>query len=229
MEKIEYAIEPMIVSKDIIPYIMREQYKFRQTGDFNHNSMVVIADLEEPIWWNRPEVSEVFSKKEDDGLYSLNFPYFDPVTVQIRYKVEYNTLLNAGCVPVAMQLRIGKTFKASDINALRLLPVNVVYNTLIELGVSQESLKIVHNDLLCNGKKFMGVETIIKNNWISLNFMVTLFYKEEEAIFQRLTGKYALVRGITGVIDETHLFTKEEFVTALMKNLRKELAKYYTE
>ena len=54
--------------------------------------------------------------------------------------------------------------------------------------------------------------------------MVTLFYKPEESIFKRLTGKYALKRQITGIIEETNLFTREEFTEQLMKNLSSFLA-----
>jgi hypothetical protein len=99
------------------------------------------------------------------------------------------------------------------------MPVEVVKKTLIELGVDETNLESVHNDLLYLGKKFMGVETIFKNNQCSINFMVTLFYKPEESIFKRLTGKYALKRPITGIIEETNLFTRDTFIKVLAKNL----------
>jgi hypothetical protein len=105
------------------------------------------------------------------------------------------------------------------------MPVRVVAKTLIDLGVDESNLQSVHNDLLYCGKKFMGVETIFKNNQCSINFMVTLFYKPEESIFKRLTGQYALKRPITGIIEETNLFTREEFTEQLMKNMNEFLAK----
>ena len=104
------------------------------------------------------------------------------------------------------------------------MPVEVVAKTLIELGVNSNCLQSVHNDLLYNSKKFMGVETIFKNNQCSINFMVTLFYKPEESIFKRLKGQYALKRPITGIIEETNLFTREEFIELLMKNMEEFLA-----
>jgi hypothetical protein len=50
--------------------------------------------------------------------------------------------------------------------------------------------------------------------------MITLFYRPEEKIFKRLTGKYALKRQITGIIEETNLFTKEQFIELFMTNLQ---------
>lgn len=229
MEKIEYKIEPMVISKNIVPYILQEQYKFRQTGEFNHNSMVVLMELEEPIWWNRPEKAEVFTKQENDGLYSLNLPYFEPLSESNKFKLNYNLLLNVGSVPASMQLRIGKNFKAEDVEALKRLPIDAVYNTLIELGVDATCLTRVRNDLLYNGKKVMGMETIVNNGWISFDFVVTLFYKAEEEVFKRLSGKYALARGITGILDETDVFTKDDFINTLLINLRKYLSRYYVE
>jgi hypothetical protein len=81
---------------------MTNQYKFRQTGEYTAESEVVIALLEEPIWWNRPVHSDVFLKQESDGIYSLNFPYFGGNN---DFKAQYNSLLNVGCVPVAIQLK----------------------------------------------------------------------------------------------------------------------------
>ena len=166
--------------------------------------------------WIPIRLIDVFLKQESDGIYSLNFPYFGGDN---DFKAQYNSLLNVGCVPVAIQLKYEDFEKPVDQTKLLAMPVNVVRQTLIDLGVDKDSLESVHNDLLYCGRKFMGVETIFKNNQCSINFMVTLFYKPEESIFKRLTGKYALKRQITGIIEETNLFTREEFTEKLMKNL----------
>lgn len=216
MKNIKVSSQKMIPSKGIMPQIMFDQYEFRQTGKYEANSEIVIALLEEPIWWNRPVKSEVFLKQESDGIYSLNFPYFGG---EDDFKSQYNSLLNAGCVPVAIQLKLKDLEKDFNQTKLFRMPVEVVKKTLIELGVDETNLESIHNDLLYLGKKFMGVETIFKNNQCSINFMVTLFYKPEESIFKRLTGKYALKRPITGIIEETNLFTRDAFIKALSKNL----------
>lgn len=222
MKNVRIYSEPMVPSKGMIPQIMTKQYQFRQTGEWTGESEVVVALLEEPIWWNRPVKSEVFLKQEEDGIYSLNFPYFGG---NDDFKAQYNTLLNVGCVPIAIQLKQEDFEKPFDRQQLLRMPVDLVQKTLIELGVNPALLNSVHNDLLYCEKKFMGVETIFKNNQCSINFMVTLFYKPEESIFKRLKGKYALKRPITGIIEETNLFTREQFVKALLKNIKNFLAK----
>lgn len=216
MKNLRIYSEPMIPSRGLVPKIMLDQYQFRQTGDWKAESEIVIALLEEPIWWNRPVKSEIFLKQEEDGMYSLNLPYFGGNN---NFKAQYNTLLNVGCVPVAIQLRQKDFEHPFDRQKLTAMPVSTVYKTLVNLGVDPKMLTSVHNDLLYCGKKFMGVETIIKNGCCSINFIVTLFYKPEESIFKRLTGKYALARPITGIIEETNLFTREQFTEALIKNM----------
>jgi hypothetical protein len=216
MKNVKIYCDAMVPSKNIIPQIMKNQYRFRQTGHYTANSEVVIALLEEPIWWNRPVTSDVFIKQESDGLYSLNFPYFGGKN---DYKAQYNSLLNVGCVPVAIQLKQEDFEHPINVKKLMTLPVTVVGKTLVDLGVDKNSLQSIHNDLLYRGKKFMGVEFMTKNNQYSINFMVTLFYKPEESIFKRLTGKYALARPITGIIEETNLFTREQFTDTLIKNM----------
>ncbi len=216
MKNLKIYSEPMIPSKNLIPRIMVDQYQFRQTGEWKAKSEIGIALLEEPIWWNRPVKSDIFLKQEADGMYSLNFPYFGGDN---NFKAQYNTLLNVGCVPVAVQLRLRDLEKPFDKQKLMAMPVTTVLKTLIDLGVDPDSLTSIHNDLLYCGKKFMGVETIFKNECCSINFIVTLFYKPEESIFKRLTGKYALARPITGIIEETNLFTREQFTETLIKNM----------
>ena len=216
MKNLRVYSESMIPSKNIIPEIMKVQYKFRQTGVCKlDKNEVGLALLEEPIWWNRPVKSDVFIKQEPDGIYSLNFPFY---TGKDDFKSQYNSLLNEGCIPIAIQLRLADFEKPVDTYKLAQMPVKVVKQTLIELGVDPTHLESVHNDLLYQGRKFMGVENICKNGWYSINFMVTLFYKPEESIFKRLTGDHAFKRPITGIIEETNLFTREEFVEAIMKN-----------
>lgn len=221
MKNVRIYCEPMVPSKGIMPQVMVNQYHFRQTGEYTAQSEVGIALLEEPIWWNRPVKSEAFLKQESDGIYSLNFPYFGGNN---DFKAQYNSLLNVGCVPVAVQLHYKDFEKPFDREKLVTMPIKVVAKTLTNLGVDESNLQSVHNDLLYCGKKFMGVETIFKNNQCSINFMVTLFYKPEESIFKRLKGQYALKRPITGIIEETNLFTREEFTEQLMKNMKEFLA-----
>jgi hypothetical protein len=49
MKNVKVYCAPMVPSKGIMPKIMTNQYKFRQTGEYTAESEVVIALLEEPI------------------------------------------------------------------------------------------------------------------------------------------------------------------------------------
>lgn len=217
LKTIYYYVESMAPSQNLVPEIMCQQYEFRQTGQYTGANVVAIADLKEAIWWNRPASSDTFLKLEPDGLFSFNFPYFGNIA---DFKTEYNTLLNANSVPVAIQLGLDSDVSEELLNSLKHLPIESVLQTLLDLGVDSTLLKASRNDLLYNNKKFMGIETIVKNGWLSLNFIVTLHYTPEEAIFKRLTGKYALSRGITGIIEETNLFTKEQFIDSLLIHMK---------
>lgn len=213
---IYYAVEPMVPSKNLIPEIMYNQYDFRQGGNYSGDNSLIIASLDEPIWWNRPATSDTFLKLENDGIYSFNLPYFGQVK---DFKTEYNTLLNVHSIPIAVQIKLDSDINEDLLHKLKHLPIKTVYQTLLDLGVNSTLLKCSRNDLLFNGKKFMGIETIVKNDWLSLNFIITLHYTPEEAIFKRLTGKYALSRGITGIIEETNLFTKDQFIDKLLSHI----------
>jgi hypothetical protein len=84
--------------------------------------------------------------------------------------------------------------------------------------VDPKVLSFSRNDLLCNGKKFLGEEHVITNGIYSADAIITLEYTPEQELFKQLTGKYALVRGITGIIEETKCFTKEQFMNRLTEN-----------
>jgi lipoate-protein ligase A len=94
-----------------------------------------------------------------------------------------------------------------------------IYSTLIELGVDSTKLKRVHNDLLYDGKKFVGIEQKTINGVFSQDIILTLKYKPEEEIFKRLTGKYALSRGIIGIMEEANCFTREQFTEKLKEKI----------
>ena len=106
MKNLTILQTPMIPSKGIIPQAIHEQYEWRKTKVFAGNSWIGIAQLEEPIWWNRPLTSEVISKQEPDGLWSLNLPY---IGGRADYKTGYNLLLNKNSVPIAVHLELKPT------------------------------------------------------------------------------------------------------------------------
>ena len=216
MENLTILQTPMIPSEGIIPQAIREQYEWRKSKKFAGNSWIGIAELKEPIWWNRPLESDTLSKQEADGLWSLNLPF---IGGRDTYKSGYNLLLNKNSIPIAVHLKLNPKWPTETITKIRTMVADAVYKSLIELGVKKENLMFKHNDLLYNGKKFMGNEQCIDNGVFTENTIITLEYTPEEEIFKRLTGKYALSRGITGIIEETQCFTKQQFLDKLLQKI----------
>lgn len=217
MKNVKFIVQPLIPSKGIVPKIIEEQFEYRRAGRMVPESTVAIFTVEEPLWYNRPITSDTLIKQETDGLYSINAPYFGATP---DYKTGYNILLNVGSISGAIQLKLPDLERPLDKSKLINMPMMVVKNTLLELGVPDSDLTITRNDVLYKGKKFFGAEVIFRHNQCSIDFVLTLFYKDEEELFKRLTGKYALKRQITGIIEETNLFTKKQFIEALLKNFK---------
>ena len=135
------------------------------------------------------------------------------------YKTNYNILVTPNTIPIVVHIKINPRWSHSQINRLEWLLSDSLYMTLIELGVDETKLQRVMNDLLYNDKKFVGIEQKTANGVFTQNIILTLKYKPEEEIFQRLTGKYALSRGIIGIIEETNCFTKEQFIEKLQTKI----------
>ena len=221
MLKIDFRKLPMVPSKGLNPEIMEKQFIFRKTGVFDGENMVHIALMEEPIWWNRPLESDTLCKLEPDGVYSYNLPF---LWDRSFYKPGYNLLLNKNSVPVAAQIKINPNWTKEQKAVLDQFILHATYEALLELGVDKSRLEPSVNDLLYDGKKFMGGEEIERNGWYTADYVITMQYKPEKEIFDRLTGKYAQARGITGIIEETNLFTKEEFTDKLLEKMQKILS-----
>lgn len=219
--KIDYKLFPIEPSKNTNPDIVYKHFEWRKTNIYIGNSTVQIGDVKEPIWWNRPLNSDTVVKLESDGLYSYNLPY---LYRHADFKTGYNILVGKYSIPLIIQIKINQKWTAEQYNKLRLLPIYTTYKALLSLGVDNTKLKIAHNDLLYNGKKFMGSEEAEYGGWYGAAAIITLNYTKEKELFDRLTGKYANTRGICGIIEETNnLFTKEQFITELFKTFNEQL------
>lgn len=222
MKDLLFKIDPMVPSKNLHPEIMQKQFIWRKTGIYDGQSAVVVADMQEPIWWNRPLESDALCKLEPDGVYSYNLPFLGGRDL---YKTGYNILLNKNSVPVAAQIKINPAWTEEQKGILRHFMITATYEALKELGVKEERLTKIHNDLLYDGKKFMGGEELERNGWYTSDYVITMQYKPEKEIFDRLTGQYAHKREITGIAEETGLFTKDEFLSKLLEKLKELFAK----
>ena len=195
-----------------------QQYLWRTTGIFEGDNEVYICDTLEPIWWNRPIVSEYFVKLEDDGLWSYNLPLLDNIP---RYKTSYNSLLARNTIAYSTHIKLDDSWTEKQRKQLYNLSFNVLHDCLIELGVDPTKLNQTGNDFSYNGKKFAGAEKIIQNDVYTENFVITLKVLPEKDIFDRLTGKYVKNKPLTGIEEEVHNVTKEKLIDMMYEKITK--------
>ena len=224
MIDVKFKTAVMAPSAGENPEILKKQFDWRNGVRYDGDNEIVFADIKENVWWNRPLNSNVFVKQEDDGLWSYNLPLAWRQE-SVAWKANYNVLLNKDNVPVAGMIKIKSGWDHDEIDAIKRLLIDGVYNALLKLGVSKDRLQQPGNDILYDGKKFFGIETIIKDGWISLNCFITLKYKSAQEVFDRLTGHFVKYKSIAGIMEETELFTKEEFIKALEDEMKSILAK----
>jgi hypothetical protein len=220
MKNFEFSILEVAPSQGINPQIIQDQFNWRRTLKWESNkSQIAFGDVKECFWWNRPIGPAHLVKQEADGLYSYNLPYIGP---QNRlYKTGYNILVTPNTIPIVTHIKINPKWTNTQITRLEWLMSDSIYTTLIELGVDSTKLTRVMNDLLYDNKKFVGIEQKTANGVFSQDIILTLKYKPEEEIFKRLTGKYALARGIIGIMEETNCFTREQFIETLKAKILK--------
>lgn len=219
MKNIKFSVEKMNPSQGVTPEVIQEQFKWRKSRQWESNiNYITIIDIEEPVWWNRPSETTSMLKKEIDGLWSYNLPFLGN---REDFKTKYNLLLNKNSIPVANHIKLNPDWTIEQINSLKSMMTNAICDSLIELGVDPTKLSLHYNDILFNGKKFVGYEQLIDKGVFTEDLIITLWYSPEEEIFQRLTGKYALTRGITGIIEETQCFTKEQLIEKLKEKILK--------
>ena len=211
--------EPLAPSKEqhsIIP----NQFIWRTEKQFIGNSSIVIADIQEAIWWNRPLKSEAMCKLEDDGLYSYNLPFWQRDKEQLVFKTGYNVLLNKNSIPIAIHIQTDETCGDEHLQLLKNMLSDCLHSTLIKLGVNAAALTYNGNDMYFENRKFACSEQIFEDNVFTQNTIVTLLASPEKDLFDRLTGKYAHAKTITGIAEEVPTVTKETFIDTLYKNLQ---------
>ena len=223
MIDVKFKTAVMAPSKGETGEILKKQFGWRNGLKYDGENEIVFADIKENVWWNRPLNSDVFVKQEEDGIWSYNL-LLAWRQESVAWKANYNVLLNKDNLPVAGMIKINRHWTVDDFTKLKRLLIDGVYNALLKLGVSKDKLQQPGNDILYDGKKFFGVETIIKNGWFSINCFITLKYKPAKEVFDRLSGHFVKYKSITGIMEETELFTKEEFIEALTKELKSILA-----
>ena len=204
--------------------IIHNLFIWRTEKKFVGENRIDIMDIKEPIWWNRPYTSDVFCKLEDDGLYSYNLPI---ASGENSFKTKYNYLLNKQSIPIVLHIQLDDTWTDDDKYVLSRMCQTCVYEALLDLGVSKEDLSVPKNDLLFQGRKFVGIEQASADNVHSEALCVTLAVSSEEDIFARLTGQYARKRPITGISEEVPSVTKEAFIERLIERLHAYIGEHF--
>lgn len=206
----------------LIPDILKNQFHYRKYKEFIGKSEIVIADMKEATWWNRPltENTDQLLKIESDGLYSFNLPI---AWTYDKWKSNYNVILNENNTPVAIHLCF-KTNLSDELKSdLRKLTGKSIYKALIVAGIPEDEIVFLNNDILIKGKKIAGGECIIKDNIYEENVFLTLNYLIEKPVFDRLTiGKVRPKREITGAFDEFETKLKKEDFLKLYKKVLEE-------
>lgn len=218
MKNFIFSILEVSPSNGINPQVIQEQFNWRKTLKFESNvNQIAFGDVKECLWWNRPLNPKQLVELESDGLYSYNLPYIGPQNK--LYKTNYNILVTPNTIPIVTHIKINPNWTSLQKSQLENLMINSIYNTLIELGVDKTKLKKLGNDILYEEKKFVGFEQKTANGVFSQDIILTLKYKPEEKVFKRLSGKYALARGIVGIMEETNCFTREQFIEKLKEKV----------
>ena len=103
MNNIEIKVMTLNPSNNINPQIIFDQFYWRRSHKYFGIDTIQIGDVKEPIWWNRPIVTNKAVKKEADGLYSYNLPY---IYTDRLFKSKYNLLVGEGSVPLMLLIKI---------------------------------------------------------------------------------------------------------------------------
>lgn len=197
--------------------ILDDQFNWRKTGTFTGESIVSIVNPVEPVWWNRPLDSDVLIKVEDDGLYSYNVPFAYRDVDRQSYKSGYNLLLGKFSLCIAIQISFDEGWSETQKEKLSRMSYSLLGESLLELGVEENHLSVVRNDFLYDKKKFAGLERKITDDLFYEAYVITLEYLPEKEIFDRLTGKYAHTRLITGIQEEDPRVTREALTNKLFE------------
>lgn len=223
------CVEDMFPSENKRPSIVENQFQFRKNNKFVGENAVVIADMGEAIWWNRPQVENTTAAwgLMPDGTHCCNLPIF--LGKSKTWKSDYNVLLNKNNVPTMIQIKFNHILTTDEIIKLRHMSFEVILNTIKRLGVKEKDLCILNNDIMLRGKKFVGSEQICKENIYTECLFITLKYLEEKELFDQLTsGKVSATahKKITGLMDEYETFTKEEFIHIYCEEFKKYLDQF---
>ena len=222
-------VEKMCPTLNARPEIIENLFHFRKTNEFIGENLIIIADMGEAVWWNRPQLKDTNAAWGimPNGMPCCNLPI--SFGKEMAWKSKYNILLNKNNFPTAIQLKFSHKLTFEELAKIQTMSFTVIQNTLQRLGVSKRDLCMLNNDLMLRGKKFIGKEQVCTDNIFTECLYITLKYKDEEEVFKQLShGKVSATahRGITGLIDEYPSITKEEFLKIYCEEFKKYLDQF---
>lgn len=214
-------------SKNLLPQDIYNQYYFRKTNKFIGNSFIGIGNVKTAFWWNRPlkeENLDYLTFSEETG-YSLNMPLFDYLP---KWKSNYNILINKHNAPTIIHLAFKNKLSEEEKIDLSKVTTKAIFATLKALNISEWDFGVDNNDLLLKNKKICGSERITYENIFEEDLCLTLKYKEEKYLFDKLTyGKIKTKKEISGIFDEINIpYDKEAFLELYRKNLEKSINEF---
>lgn len=222
------CIETMQPTQGKCPEIIENQFQFRKNNKFVGENLVVIGDMKEAVWWNRPQIEDTEAAwGEHKGMPCCNLPI--SFGKSKTWKSNYNILLNKNNIPTIVQLQFNHILSIDELNRLKHMSFAIILNTLKKLKVKEEDLCVLNNDLMLKGKKFIGSEQVYRENVYTECIYITLKYLEEKNLFDQLTsGKVSATahKQITGLIDEYPTITKEDFLKIYCEEFKKYLDQF---
>jgi hypothetical protein len=218
----------MCPTKNQCPEIIEQLFQFRKHGNFVGNNVVIIGDMGEAVWWNRPQLEDTTAAWGTHlGMPCCNLPIsFGKAQT---WKSQYNILLNKNNIPSAVALKFNHNLTVEELTKLKHMSFAVLLNTLKQIGVQDSDLCVINNDLLLRGKKFAGSEEVYTDTIYTECIYITLKYFDEKELFDQLScGKVSATahREITGLIDEYPEITKEKFLTVYCEEFKKYLDQF---
>ena len=130
-------------------------------------------------------------------------------------------------MPVAVHIKTDETWTAEQIQLLKTTLEICLQETLIDLGVNPSDLSHIGNDFYFQGRKFSCSEQIFTDGVFTQNTIITMQLLPEKDIFERLTGKYARRKTLTGITEEVASITKEAFINKFYEKLQAYVEKYF--
>ena len=107
-----------------------------------------------------------------------------------------------------------------EIETLSNLSYRVLLDALVSRGVDESHLSVERNDMLYDGRKFAGGEKALRCGVYSEDLVITTHYVPEKEVFDRLTGKYAKARNITGICEEFPSLSAEKLAAAMSEGFK---------